>query len=119
MRIPGIRHPEGVKRPRQSVSPLLPISGKSADLLGYLLFFLLFQELRFLCLCKESSKESTRRRGERNLPALRSTPLRAKGLRFRSSAAAQDADLPALLLKCFELETRALSPMQRGETCSE
>ncbi|MBQ3879515.1 MAG: hypothetical protein II727_04370, partial [Oscillospiraceae bacterium] len=34
-------------------------SGKSVDLPGYLFCFLLFQELRFLCLCKESSKEST------------------------------------------------------------
>ena len=59
-------------------------SGKSADLPGYLLCSLLFQELRFLCLCKESSKESTRRRGEKNLPALRSTPLRAEGFLFRA-----------------------------------
>ncbi|MBQ1504033.1 MAG: hypothetical protein IIZ49_01445, partial [Oscillospiraceae bacterium] len=73
----------------QSVSFALPISCKSADLPGSLLFFLLFQELRFLCLCKESSKESTRRRGEENLPALRSTPLLAETFLFRSSAAAR------------------------------
>ena len=65
-------------------------------------------------MCKESSKESTRRRGEGNLPALRSTPLRAEGYRFRSSAAAHAADLPALLMKCFALETKVLSPMKRA-----
>ena len=89
IRISCIRHCEGVKRPRQSVSSALPISCKSADLPDYLLCFLLFQELRFLCLCKESSKESTRRRGERNLPALRSTPLRAESFLFRWSPAAR------------------------------
>ena len=57
---------------------------KSADLQDFILCFLLFQVLRFLCLCKESSKESTRRRGEKNLPALRSTPLRAEGFLFRA-----------------------------------
>ncbi|MBQ1504126.1 MAG: hypothetical protein IIZ49_01920, partial [Oscillospiraceae bacterium] len=50
---------------------------------------------------------------EENLPALRSTPLRAEGFLFRSSPAAQDADLPALLMKCFALEIKALSPMTR------
>ena len=50
MGIPCIRHPEGVKRPRQSVSSALPISCKSADLPGYQFCFLLFQELRFLLL---------------------------------------------------------------------
>ena len=64
-------------------------------------------------------QRSTRRRGERNLPALRSTPLRAESFLFRSSAAAHNTDLPALLLKCFHLETQILSPMKRGETCSE
>ncbi|MBQ3878694.1 MAG: hypothetical protein II727_00180, partial [Oscillospiraceae bacterium] len=58
MRIPGIRHPEGVKRPRQSVSSALPISCKSADLQDYLLCFLSFRELRFLPLWEESSKEA-------------------------------------------------------------
>ena len=49
-------------------------------------------------------QRSTRRRGEKNLPALRSTPLRAEGFLFRASAAAQDTDLPALLMKCFVLK---------------
>ena len=39
-------------------------------------------------------QRSTRRRGERNLPALRSTPLRAGIFFFQPSAAAHDADLP-------------------------
>ena len=65
-------------------------------------------------LVRRKLQRSTRRRGERNLPALRSTPLRAQCFLFRSSPAAQDADLPALLLKCFALETWALSPMKRG-----
>ncbi|MBQ1505124.1 MAG: hypothetical protein IIZ49_06970, partial [Oscillospiraceae bacterium] len=51
-------------------------------------------------------------------PALRSTPLRAEGLLFRSSHAAQDADLPALLMKCFVLETWVLSPMKRKKDSS-
>ncbi|MBQ1504086.1 MAG: hypothetical protein IIZ49_01715 [Oscillospiraceae bacterium] len=57
-------------------------------------------------------QRSTRRRGERNLPALRSTPLRAGMIFFRQSAATQDADLPALLLKCFVPEIKVLSPMK-------
>ena len=61
-------------------------------------------------------QRSTRRRGERNLPALRSTPLRAEGYFFRQSTAAQDADLPALLMKCFVLEIKVLSPMKNPDT---
>ena len=45
-------------------------------------------------LVRRKLQRSTRRRGERNLPALRSTPLRAEGFFFRSSAAAHVADLP-------------------------
>ena len=70
-------------------------------------------------LVRRKLQRSTRRRGEKNLPALRSTPLRAGGFLFRSSAAAQDADLPALLQRCFELETQGASPMKRTETCNE
>ena len=66
-------------------------------------------------LVRRKLQRSTRRRGEKNLPALRSTPLRAEGLLFRSSHAAQDTDLPALLMKCFVLETWVLSPMKRAE----
>ena len=64
-------------------------------------------------LVRRKLQRSTRRRGEENLPALRSTPLRAENRIFRSSPAAQAADLPALLMKCFVLETWALSPMTR------
>ena len=67
-------------------------------------------------LVRRKLQRSTRRRGERNLPALRSTPLRAEGFCFRSSPAAQAADLPALLLKCFELEPQVLSPMKNPDT---
>ena len=45
-------------------------------------------------LVRRKLQRSTRRRGEKNLPALRSTPLRAEIILFRSPAAAQDADLP-------------------------
>ena len=69
-----IRHPEGVKRPRQSVSPALSISGKSADLPGYLLCFLLFQGLRFLPLWEESSKEA-HEGGERKISPPCDPPL--------------------------------------------
>ena len=55
-------------------------------------------------LVQRKLQRSTRRRGERNLPALRSTPLRAESILFRLSAAAHAADLPALLMKCFVLE---------------
>ena len=63
-------------------------------------------------LVQRKLQRSTRRRGEKNLPALRSTPLRAESFLFRSSPAAHDADLPALLMKCFVLETHILSPMK-------
>ena len=69
-------------------------------------------------LVRRKLQRSTRRRGEKNLPALRSTPLRTEGLLFRSSHAAQDADLPALLMKCFVLETWVLSPMKRKKDSS-
>ena len=45
-------------------------------------------------LVQRKLQRSTRRRGEENLPALRSTPLRVEGFLFRPSSAAQDADLP-------------------------
>ena len=70
-------------------------------------------------LVRRKLQRSTRRRGEKNLPALRSTPLRAEKIIFLSSAAAQAADLPALLMKCFVLETWVLSPMKCTETCNE
>ena len=67
-------------------------------------------------LVRRKLQRSTRRRGEENLPALRSTPLRAESFLFRWSPAAQDADLPALLLQCFQLEIRVLSPMKRDDS---
>ena len=63
-------------------------------------------------LVRRKLQRSTRRRGEKNLPALRSTPLRAESFLYRSFPAAQDADLPALLMKCFVQEKQVLSPMK-------
>ncbi|MBQ3879714.1 MAG: hypothetical protein II727_05380, partial [Oscillospiraceae bacterium] len=48
--------------------------------------------------------------------AMRYTPLRAEGFLFRQSAAAQDTDLPALLMKFLVLEINVLSTMKNPDT---
>ncbi|MBQ3879238.1 MAG: hypothetical protein II727_02965, partial [Oscillospiraceae bacterium] len=101
----------------QSVSFAFPISCKSADLPGYCLCFLLFQELRFLPLWEESSKEA-HEGGEREISPPCDPPLCApKAFSFEHPPPRVGADLPALLMKCFQLETQILSPTQKKAPC--
>ena len=117
MRISGDRHPEersGAAIRFFCITHLLQICGFA----GLFIVLSYISGTPLSSLVGRKLQRSTRRRGEKNLPALRSTPLRAEGLLFRSSHAAQDADLPALLMKCFVLETWVLSPMKRKKDSS-
>ena len=112
MRISGDRHPEersGAAIRFFRISHLLQICGFA----GLFIVLSILSGTPLSSLVRRKLQRSTRRRGEENLPALRSTPLRAENRIFRSSPAAQGTDLPALLLKCFELETQVPSPMKR------
>ncbi|MBQ3880709.1 MAG: hypothetical protein II727_10415, partial [Oscillospiraceae bacterium] len=80
------------------IADLLQICGFA----GFFLVLSLTLGTPLSLLVQRKLQRNTRRRGEENLPALRSTPLRAEGFLFRQSAAAQDADLPALLMECFQ-----------------
>ena len=119
IRIFCIRHceaPQGAVAIRFfRISHLLQICGFA----GFFLVLSLTLGTPLSLLVQRKLQRNTRRRGEENLPALRSTPLRAEGFLFRSFSAAHAVDLPALLMKCFVLETWVLSPMERAETCNE